>query len=89
MTDEATTVDDGSGKDPSLDWVQIKHNVTGGEHVCLREAYEETWREKGWELVGDVDPVSGAAPGTPRNAESVAEGPRGSRSTERAETKKE
>lgn len=40
------------------EWVKVRHPASGGETEVTKEAYEEVYKEKGWELVEDEAPVA-------------------------------
>lgn len=54
MTVGTLNLDDGSAKELSGDWVEIYHPGIDGTHVCLREAFEQVWQAKGWELTKEL-----------------------------------
>jgi hypothetical protein len=46
-------VADTTGAAAPPEWVNIRHETTGGTHRCLLDAYELVWKDKGWVLVSD------------------------------------
>lgn len=55
------------------DWVELRHpalpdestDPTGGNFRCPRVAYDETWKDLGWEIVADAAPPAAPAPAAP------------------------